>query len=160
MRGAAERGSLIWYWNSWNSVSGLLRTEKSWVSRQELNSSLDFFSTFSRVWIWVLENGTNTPTGSATSGKSTRPPATRGFPSLMTILLETTDICPWMSFHLYLKGSRRTETRSTHGLNPKYDFDGLKNFNKRLETHQRWPRSLVHVLNGVFPNLQRGRIVQ
>ena len=45
-------------------------------------------------------------------------------------------------------------------LDLKYDFDGLKNANKKLETHQRWPRSLVHALNGAFPNLQRGRIVQ
>ena len=45
-------------------------------------------------------------------------------------------------------------------LDLKYDFDGLKNANKKLETHQRWPWSLVRVLNGVFPNLQRDRIVQ
>ena len=31
---------------------------------------------------------------SPTSGKSTQPPTTRGFPSPMIILLDTTDICP------------------------------------------------------------------
>ena len=56
---------------------------------------------------------------SPTSGKSTQPPTTRGFPSPMIILLDTTDICPWMSFHLCLKGGRMTETRLTHGSRPK-----------------------------------------
>ena len=56
---------------------------------------------------------------SPTSGKSTQPPTTRGFPSPMIILLDTADICPWMSFHLCLKRGRRTETRLTHGSRPK-----------------------------------------